>query len=63
MLAVAVTLLLAGVTASWLARRQARRRNAWLRSDVPDGVAYARLRAEIERHYGDAERARRGERR
>jgi hypothetical protein len=40
---------LAAVLVSALSHRRARRRQAWLRSDVPAKVAYARLRAEIER--------------
>ena len=37
------------ILAAWLSRRRERRDSAWLRSDVPTKVSYARLRAKIER--------------
>jgi hypothetical protein len=42
-------LWLGAIVTGWLSRRRAQRESRWLRSDVPNGVAYARLRAEIER--------------
>ena len=42
-------LWLAAVVAAWWSRRRAQRDAAWLRSDVPTKLAYARLCAEIER--------------
>jgi hypothetical protein len=53
MVSVAVGLWLAGLIAGGLSRRRTHRRQAWLRSDVPVNVAYARLRAEIERRCTD----------
>jgi hypothetical protein len=47
--------LVAGLL-SWLARRRQRREQAWLRSEVPTRVAYARLRAEIDRKTMDSQR-------
>jgi len=35
-------------------RRRTRRRQAWLRSDVPARISYARLRAEIDRRMDEA---------
>jgi len=49
MTTVAIAVSFAAGLASRFSRRGMRRRNAWLRSDVPAKVAYARLRAEIER--------------
>jgi hypothetical protein len=46
---------LAAITAGWLSRRTARRESAWLRSNVSNRVAYARLRAEIEREHDAAD--------
>jgi hypothetical protein len=53
MVGVAVGLWLAGLIAGGLSRHRKRRRHTWLRSDVPVNVAYARLRAEIERRRTD----------
>ena len=50
MLTLAIALWVAATIASWISRRGARRTDEWLRSAVPTKVAYARLRAEIERN-------------
>jgi hypothetical protein len=47
--------LVAGLL-SWLSRQRQRRQQAWLRSEVPTKVAYARLRAEIDRETMDSQR-------
>jgi C4-dicarboxylate-specific signal transduction histidine kinase len=49
MMALALALWLAAIIAAWISRRRKRRQQAWLRSDVPTKLAYARLRAELER--------------
>jgi hypothetical protein len=49
MIALTFGLWLAAMIAAWMSGRRKRRQQAWLRSDVPANVAYARLRAELER--------------
>jgi hypothetical protein len=54
--ALAVLLWAVALLTSWLSRRRARRQQAWLRSDVPADVAYARLQEElIRRQTGGVE--------
>ena len=53
MITIVVGAWLVAVLVSWLARRRERRARAWLRSDVPAKVAYARLREEIDRQATD----------
>jgi hypothetical protein len=53
-LSLVIGVWLAIVVGSWASHRHARRRQAWLRSDVPTHEAYARLRAEIDRSMADA---------
>jgi hypothetical protein len=57
MIALALGLWLAAMIAAWLSRRRERRQQAWLRSDVPATVAYARLRQELERRCAHSDLA------
>jgi hypothetical protein len=56
MITIVVGAWLGALVVSWLARRRERRAQAWLRSEVPAKVAYARLREQIDRQAMDDNR-------
>jgi hypothetical protein len=56
MITIVVGAWLGALVVSRLARRRERRARAWLRSEVPAKVAYARLREQIDRQAMDDNR-------